>query len=186
MSSPSPPSPPQSPDADTQGSLPLLLEAEIVKGFGRGSTELGIPTANMDLKDLETKLVHHTGIYFGWVQRSGGPDPSRLYKAAISVGWNPFYQNQRKTIEPHIIHDFKGEKFYGERLKLMVCGFLRPERNFDGLETLIAAIKQDIADSSSRLDEEAFDKLRKSEFWGNWEEGGDKGGSEKEGATAEQ
>ena len=35
-----------------EGPLPMLLEAEIIQGFGRGSTELGIPTANMKIEDL--------------------------------------------------------------------------------------------------------------------------------------
>ena len=118
----------------------------------------------------ETKLSHHTGIYFGWAQRSGGSDPSRLYKSAVSIGWNPYYKNKKKTIEPHLIHDFKGEKFYGETLKLMICGFLRPEKNFNGLDELVAAIKQDIENSSTRLDEKEYQELRKSKFWG-WKEG---------------
>jgi hypothetical protein len=37
-------------DEDAQlveGSLPLRLTSIVVKGFGRGSTDLGIPTANL-------------------------------------------------------------------------------------------------------------------------------------------
>jgi FAD synthase len=30
-----------------EGSLPLRLTSVVVKGFGRGSTDLGIPTANL-------------------------------------------------------------------------------------------------------------------------------------------
>ena len=30
-----------------EGSLPLRLTSIVVKGFGRGSTDLGIPTANL-------------------------------------------------------------------------------------------------------------------------------------------
>ena len=31
---------------------PWLLKGEVIKGFGRGSKELGIPTANLDHKCL--------------------------------------------------------------------------------------------------------------------------------------
>ena len=48
----------------------------------------------------------------------------------------------------------------------MICGFLRPEKNFKGLDELVAAIKQDIANSSDRLEETAFQEMRSSEFWG--------------------
>ena len=31
---------------------PVVLVAKVVHGFGRGSKELGIPTANMDMDEL--------------------------------------------------------------------------------------------------------------------------------------
>ena len=43
--------------ASGEGPLPMLLEAEIIQGFGRGSTELGIPTANMKIEDLVSLIA---------------------------------------------------------------------------------------------------------------------------------
>ncbi len=36
-------------------------------------------------------------------------------------GWNPFYNNTKKTIETHILHDF-GSDFYGSQLKVAITG----------------------------------------------------------------
>ena len=65
-----------------------------------------------------------------------GDDPS-VYPMALSVGWNPHFQRAEasttashstsgKTLEPWILHDF-GRDFYGEELRLVVCGYIRPE-----------------------------------------------------------
>ena len=31
---------------------PILLDGEVVKGFGRGSKQLGVPTANVQMTDI--------------------------------------------------------------------------------------------------------------------------------------
>ena len=35
-------------------------------------------------------------------------------------------------VEPHLIHVFE-EDFYGEELRFLVCGYVRPERSFPSL-----------------------------------------------------
>ncbi|GJZ11350.1 bifunctional riboflavin kinase/FMN phosphatase [Tanacetum coccineum] len=46
---------------------------------------------------------------------------------AMSIGWNPFFNNTEKTIEPWLLHKFD-EDFYGEELHLVVVvGYIRPE-----------------------------------------------------------
>jgi FAD synthase len=62
---------------------------------------------------------------------------SALYKYAhifiyICIGWNPFYKNEKKTIEAHILHKFKDD-FYGSNIKLVLYGYLRPEADFESL-----------------------------------------------------
>lgn len=70
----------------------------------------------------------------------------------MSIGWNPYFDNTEKTIvsvsqyspfhvqylsilvyskrhrlqEPWLLHDF-GEDFYGEELRLVIVGYIRPE-----------------------------------------------------------
>lgn len=55
-----------------------------------------------------------------------------VYKAAVSIGWNPTYTGEQavrhKMIEPYILHEF-AEDFYGEPLRyvwLRSCSFLGP------------------------------------------------------------
>lgn len=49
-----------------QGRPPLLLEGLVVKGFGRGSAKMGVPTANIDPEPLAHILAElPLGVYFG-------------------------------------------------------------------------------------------------------------------------
>ena len=221
----------------------LILRGTVIKGFGRGSKELGIPTANLDVDALGESLDGvGAGIYCGFAYIDPSPeeieskvledsisvqsasvskkndheqssvssivseaiggsgekreegkiniatvinsntdesnselkrddngqkqmekgDDERLtltkfssrkvYKMVMSIGWNPFFKNEKKTVEPYLIHDFGGKDFYGSRLSLVVTAFLRPELNYTTLEALITAIHKDIALSSALLD----------------------------------
>ncbi|VDL94462.1 unnamed protein product [Schistocephalus solidus] len=73
----------------------LRATGKVVRGFGRGSKELGTPTANMS-EDVIEKLpsTMPTGVYAGWAQVDDGP----VYKMVMSLGWNPFYKNKRKSL----------------------------------------------------------------------------------------
>ncbi|KAK9824264.1 hypothetical protein WJX72_009063 [[Myrmecia] bisecta] len=133
------------------------IRGTVVKGFGRGSRELRIPTANLDRESLQGVLAEAvTGIYCGWA--SVGND-SAVHKMVMSIGWNPFYNNEEKTAEPWILHDF-AEDFYGAELRLLVCGYIRPEANFSSLEVLIARIHEDANISRKALDESVYAQLQ--------------------------
>ncbi len=62
---------------------PLLLAGDVVRGYGRGSSALGIPTANLDAAALGPALDGvQAGVYVGWASVSGsGP-----HKAVMSIG----------------------------------------------------------------------------------------------------
>ncbi|ETI32402.1 hypothetical protein F441_21154 [Phytophthora nicotianae CJ01A1] len=126
----------------------LRLQATVVEGFGRGGKQLGCPTANLSSEDLGDLLeLLPTGIYCGWATVDGkGP-----YKAVASIGWNPYFKNKEKTVEPHLLHKFDKD-FYGAQLKFLITGYIRPEMNFSSLESLIKAIQDDIAQSDEWLD----------------------------------
>ena len=51
-----------------------------------------------------------TGIYAGFASIGSSPT---VYKMCMSIGFNPFYKNSQKTIEPWILHKFN-QDFYGE------------------------------------------------------------------------
>ncbi|KAK4798262.1 hypothetical protein SAY86_030588 [Trapa natans] len=125
-----------------EGTLPLEpwhIRGSVVKGFGRGSKMLGIPTANLSTEGHTTLLSEHpSGVYFGWA----GLPARGVYKMVMSIGWNPYFNNKEKTIEPWLLHEFD-EDFYGKELHLVIVGYIRPEMNFPSLEKLIEKIHGD-------------------------------------------
>jgi len=75
----------------------------------------------------------------------------------MSVGLNPVFRNSKKTLEVHILHHFD-EDFYGEELRVLVLGYLRPEAFFPSIEDLKKAIQQDIQLAEQLLDPPENDK----------------------------
>ena len=135
---------------------PYVASGEVIKGFGRGSKELGIPTANFPEAVIESlPSDFDTGIYYGWANINNGT----TYKMVVSVGWNPYYKNEKKSVETHIINKFEDD-FYGATLKIVVVGFIRPEKNFSSLDELITAINNDIDFANEKLDSGAMDKFK--------------------------
>ncbi|XP_052201680.1 bifunctional riboflavin kinase/FMN phosphatase [Diospyros lotus] len=142
-----------------EGTLPLepwYIGGPVVKGFGRGSKVLGIPTANLSTEGYSTDLLEYpSGVYFGWA----GLSTRGLYKMVMSIGWNPYFNNAEKTIEPWLLHDFD-EDFYGEELRLVIVGYIRPEANFPSLEGLIEKIHEDRRITEKALDLPLYAKYR--------------------------
>ncbi|GLC66519.1 hypothetical protein PLESTF_000439300 [Pleodorina starrii] len=139
----------------------LRIRGKVVKGFGRGSKELGIPTANLDPAAVAAALAEAvTGIYAGWARLGSSPE---VHKTVLSIGWNPFFANKEKTLEPWILHSF-GQSFYGETLSLVICGYVRPEANFSSLEALVERIHLDADVSRAALDCAPLAELRDDPF----------------------
>jgi len=85
-------------------------------------------------------------------------DQGPVHGMVMSVGFNPFYGNTKKTMETHILHEYP-EDLYGRMLSVCIAGYIRPERNFDSLEGLIAAIRDDIRIAQEELAKPAFQEL---------------------------
>ncbi|XP_022909801.1 riboflavin kinase [Onthophagus taurus] len=153
----------QNPDRNMCDStaLPFFINGEVIKGFGRGSKELGIPTANFPL-EVVNKLPDSitTGIYYGWAQ----VDDSSVYKMVMSVGWNPYYKNKEKSMETHIIHKFETD-FYGKNLKVALVGYIRPELNFASMDDLINTIHNDIKQAEIQLEKPEQAEIAKNDFF---------------------
>uniref|UniRef100_A0A2K5Z7U7 riboflavin kinase n=1 Tax=Mandrillus leucophaeus TaxID=9568 RepID=A0A2K5Z7U7_MANLE len=117
--------------------LPYSCWDQVVWGFGRGYKQLGIPPQLIFLSKVNNLPADlSSGIYYGWAS-VGSRDGQKM---VVSIGWNPYYENTKKSMEPHTMHTFK-EHFYGEILCVAIVGYLRPEKNFDSLESLISAIQ---------------------------------------------
>ncbi|KAL8032704.1 hypothetical protein ABFX02_13G113600 [Erythranthe guttata] len=146
-----------------EGTLPIepwSIGGPVIKGFGRGSKVLGIPTANLSTEAYSDVLSEHpSGVYFGWAGLAG----RGIYKMVMSVGWNPYFNNSEKTIEPWLLHDFD-EDFYGEDLRLVIVGYIRPEANFPSLESLVAKIHEDKKIAEEALELPLYLKYRDDSY----------------------
>ena len=167
-------------EPETHQILPLHpainLGGPVVKGFGRGSKTLGVPTANLEIGPIKLesdKLA--PGIYFGWAGLRDGEGVtygknsntpiSSTYPMVMSIGWNPFFENSQKTCEPWLLHDFGDNgDFYGRELRLSVLGYIRPEANFVSLESLIERIHKDASVAKAALDLSQFRDKRKDTY----------------------
>ncbi|KAM9898104.1 hypothetical protein OXX69_010013 [Metschnikowia pulcherrima] len=160
---------------------PIHYSADVVCGFGRGSAELGIPTANIPVGPLDAL---ETGIYFGWckivprnkasesvVERSNGKKivfdngtnlqhtDLEVQPMVMSIGWNPFYENKQKAAEVHVMHKFKND-FYGASMQVVILGYIRPELNYTTKEALIEDIQKDVEIAHNALASSPYDSYK--------------------------
>ena len=187
--------PSQKKRAMTDPNLPIRIISKVVRGYGRGSKDLGIPTANVSREGLSCSCgdFDHlpTGIYWGFASIGRGDGSAnddsnsrneselgQVFTAAISIGYNPTYNNSEKTVEPHLIApamhpkrhasltgETQFQDFYDKTIILSVVGYLRPELPFEGLEKLTAAIKKDIINSERLAEEESNPTIIAEREW---------------------
>lgn len=154
------------PDSGPEAPFPLRLAGPVIKGFGRGSKELQIPTANIPIAGLSVGGCEgvESGVYYGFASLDLPPQSSTsptattstpptagaaelkrgtVFPMVMSIGWNPFYKNEVRSVEVHIVHDF-AKDFYGVELRLCVLGWIRPEYDYVSKEALIDDIRMDI------------------------------------------
>lgn len=101
-----------------------------------------------------------TGIYLGWASIGGS---KQVYKMVMSIGFNPYYNNTEKAAEPWLLHTFE-QDFYDEELRLLVCGYIRPEANFESLEALVQRIHEDAAVTKAALTDKTFAAYEQDAF----------------------
>lgn len=87
-------------------------------------------------------------------------DKGAVYPMVMSVGWNPYYKNEKRSVEVHLLHHFD-EEFYGVRMNLVVLGFLREERDYASKEDLIKDIRMDVDIAGRSLRRKAYVKFAK-------------------------
>ncbi|KAI9858715.1 MAG: riboflavin kinase [Trichoglossum hirsutum] len=65
------------PPAGPEPPFPLRLTGPVIAGFGRGSKELGIPTANIPVSGLSVGGCEdvESGVYYGWAGLGRTPPP---------------------------------------------------------------------------------------------------------------
>ncbi len=115
---------------------PHRIRGLITHGAGRGAG-IGVPTANLD--EIDT-VIPDDGVYaaHAFIDGAGPPLP-----AACNIGPNPTFGEQIRKVEAHLI-DFSGD-LYGKSVELDLLARVRPTRRFNGLDDLLARIRDDIA-----------------------------------------
>ena len=123
--------------ANTMLGRPFEVRGAVVMGDQRGRL-LGFPTANVEVPN--GFCLPADGVYAGWYERPSGD----VYACAINLGRRPtFYEHADSSLlEAHLL-DFDGD-LYGEDAKVRFAHFLRSERKFDGVESIITQLTQDV------------------------------------------
>lgn len=113
---------------------PYAVEGEVVRGRGEGAS-LGFATANLRLPERLQALGD--GVYAAWAQVGDA-----RFKAAVSMGCAPTFQEASATCEAHIL-DFAGD-LYGRRIRLEFVRLLRPMIKFQTSEELVRTVTGNI------------------------------------------
>ncbi|KAH7916772.1 riboflavin kinase [Hygrophoropsis aurantiaca] len=152
---------------------PIHLSGPVQRGFGRGSKDLGCPTANLPDDALPAMSnVVKSGVYYGYAKISPveglesmlSDVDTNVLPMVMSLGWNPFYKNERMTAEIHIMHDFKSD-FYGHDMKVLVLGYIRPELDYTSREALIDDIETDKRVALQSLNRPGYQKFATDPFF---------------------
>jgi riboflavin kinase / FMN adenylyltransferase len=124
---------------------PHEVRGVVERGDGRGTSELGIPTANVAVPpDIARPGL---GIYAGYYTRPDGV----AHQAAISVGRRPtYYEAADPLVEAHLI-DVEAD-LYGEPARVAFVDRLRSEERFESTEALRAQMHRDVAAARERLE----------------------------------
>jgi riboflavin kinase / FMN adenylyltransferase len=124
---------------------PHQVRGPVVHGDHRGGTELGFPTANVEVP--AEICLPALGIYAGWYERPGGA----RWPTAISVGRRPtFYGSDGELLVEAFLLDFDGD-LYGEEARVSFVAHLRDELAFDSVDELVAQMNLDVAATRAEL-----------------------------------
>lgn len=118
---------------------PVTVTGVVVKGDQRGR-ELGFPTANVPTDPLVAAPVD--GVYAGWLTRL---DSGERFPAAISVGTNPTFEGVRERRVESYVLDRTDLDLYGVTVEVTFVARLRGMLRFDGVESLVSAMNDDVA-----------------------------------------
>ena len=109
------------------------LSGRVADGKHIGRT-MGFPTANVTVPP--GKALPAYGVYACWLETNAG-----YYPAVVNVGRHPTLPEGHVTVEAHALD--ASLSLYGQIVRLTFLRFQRPERAFDGVDSLRAQIRQD-------------------------------------------
>ena len=111
-----------------------FMEGNIVEGKKLGR-KLGYPTANLNFsKEI---VMPKDGIY-----KTISVLGNKSYNSITSIGNNPTFNEELKTVETYII-DFN-KNIYNQKLKIVFIDFIREQIKFDNEEDLVIQMNKDL------------------------------------------
>jgi riboflavin kinase/FMN adenylyltransferase len=111
------------------------VEGVVQRGDSRGR-ELGYPTANISLGDYQRPKY---GIYAVRVSLDDGTE----HPGVANLGTRPTFDPPQELLEAHLFN-FDGD-LYGRTIEVALHAYIREEKRFDGIEPLIAHMRDDEA-----------------------------------------
>lgn len=118
---------------------PFMLTGTVVRGKGLGK-DFGYPTANLQIEE-KYKLIPKNGVYVVRAEIDDIP-----YFGMMNIGTNPTVGGTEQTIETYFF--LLDQDLYGQKLEIEMLARIRDERNFESIDSLKRAMKQDEAFSS--------------------------------------
>ncbi len=129
--------------ADRMLGRPYRMEGRVVPGDQRGR-RIGFPTANLETNPAV--VVPHAGVYAVRLCWDG-----TVHQGVVNIGKRPTFGGTEFVVEAHVL-DFSGD-LYGRQLEVDFIERLRAERKFDGVDSLVAAIENDVNHARGILSE---------------------------------
>lgn len=127
---------------------PHRLRGVVEHGFKRGR-QLGFPTANLPGSGVGE--VPRDGVYAGWVVRQVPGSTATVHlPAAISIGTNPQFDGETRTVEAHVLGR-ADLNLYGEEIAIDFVDYVRPMLKMDSVEQLQAQMDEDLRKSAEIL-----------------------------------
>lgn len=129
-----------------------FVSGEVTGGDKRGR-EMGFPTANIRLHDLN-KLIPAEGVYASKVTipspvSSDDKNIAKIFNGAANIGRLPTFGGKELRIEVNIF-DFE-ENIYGKEIQLSFYDFIRPDKKFMNVQALQQAMQEDVRKIKERL-----------------------------------
>lgn len=114
---------------------PHTVEGPVVRGAQRGR-ELGFPTANVDPCGI---MLPADGVYAVEVTSAGG----ERWRGAASIGSNPTFGEQPRTLEVHLLGVGSSLDLYGRTIRVHFLRWIRGMVRFDSVDSLVEQMARD-------------------------------------------
>ncbi len=128
---------------------PYMIEGTVIKGAGRGSSLLNVPTANIR---TPYELVPKEGVYAVKAGLEG-----RFLDGVANIGRNPTFGEKQMSYEVHIF-DFS-ERVLDKDMRVYFIDRIRDEKTFPDIQALHEGILRDIARAKDILRTKKYPKV---------------------------